>query len=411
MLTDWKADKHKKVESIGLLADEVRQLMAGNATDFSDQDVLIIAEEYLLKHPKLKKLNAGEKKGVIRLVFCSLRRELEILQDLADDVDVTEIMVNGIDNVFIEKNGIVFRADVQFENQENLEKVIQRLAAKVGREMNELNPIVDARLADGSRINAVNKNIAINGPILTIRKFNRSHMTMENLIEQGDISRPAAEFLKQLVVCGYNIFVSGGTSSGKTTFLNILSDFIPPGERVILIEDSAELSIRMHENLVRMEAKRPNAQGKGEVTIRDLIKTSLRMRPDRIIVGEVRGGEVVDMLAAMSTGHDGSLSTGHANSPKGMLSRLETMFLSVSNFPMEAVRGQIAEAIDIFVHLSRTAQGKRRVFEISEIEGYAGGEIILNSLYKYKAGEGLVSTGNPLLHTDKMQNHSQEGNQ
>ncbi len=411
MLTDWKADKHNKVESIGLLADEVRQLMAGNATDFSDQDVLIIAEEYLLKHPKLKKLNAGEKKGVIRLVFCSLRRELEILQDLADDVDVTEIMVNGIDNVFIEKNGIVFRADVQFENQENLEKVIQRLAAKVGREMNELNPIVDARLADGSRINAVNKNIAINGPILTIRKFNRSHMTMENLIEQGDISRPAAEFLKQLVVCGYNIFVSGGTSSGKTTFLNILSDFIPPGERVILIEDSAELSIRMHENLVRMEAKRPNAQGKGEVTIRDLIKTSLRMRPDRIIVGEVRGGEVVDMLAAMSTGHDGSLSTGHANSPKGMLSRLETMFLSVSNFPMEAVRGQIAEAIDIFVHLSRTAQGKRRVFEISEIEGYAGGEIILNSLYKYKAGEGLVSTGNPLLHTDKMQNHSQEGNQ
>jgi pilus assembly protein CpaF len=319
-------------------------------------------------------------------------------------------MVNGCENIFIERKGHVARANIRFETVKELEEIIQRLAAKVGRQINELNPIVDARLEDGSRINAVNRNIAVNGPILTIRKFNKSHMLMQDLIQQNDITLPAADLLKRLVECGYNMFVSGGTSSGKTTFLNILSDFIPPQERVIVIEDSAELAIRNHENLVRMEAKNSNAQGKGTVTIRDLIKTSLRMRPDRIIVGEVRGGEVVDMLAAMSTGHDGSLSTGHANSPEGMLGRLETMFLSVSNFPMEAVRSQIAEAIDIFVHLTRTAEGKRRVSEITEIAGYENGKIRLNPIYKYIQTQGLSPTGNTLIHTEKLAMHKKEEN-
>ncbi|MBQ1712467.1 MAG: CpaF family protein, partial [Firmicutes bacterium] len=266
----------------------------------------------------------------------------------------------------------------------------------------DLNPIVDARLSDGSRINAVAANIAIGGPILTIRKFNKSRMSMEDLVAQGDISRDAAELLKKLVRCRYNIFVSGGTSSGKTTFLNVLSDFIPPQERVIVIEDSAELQIRAHENLVRLEAKSANAHGRGAVSIKDLIKTSLRMRPDRIIVGEVRGEEVVDMLAAMSTGHDGSLSTGHANSAKGMLARLETMFLSGTNFPIEAVRGQIAQAMDVFVHLARTPDGHRRVMEISEVTGIEHGEVSLTQLYKYVPGEGLKPAGKGLSRTEKL---------
>lgn len=410
MLTAWRSSERHKKLSIKKLSDEVRVRMRQSDKEHTDEEVLVLAEDYLLPHQALEDFAPSAKKTVIRLVFCSLRRELEILQDIADDPAVTEIMVNGCDNIFIEKNGCVSRAEVVFEDAKELEAVIQRLAAKVGREMNELNPIVDARLADGSRINAVNKNIAVNGPILTIRKFNASDMTMKDLIEQNDITPDAADLLKKLVQCGYNMFVSGGTSSGKTTFLNILSDFIPPDERVIVIEDSAELAIRKHENLVRLEAKNANAQGKGAVTIRDLIKTSLRMRPDRIIVGEVRGGEVVDMLAAMSTGHDGSLSTGHANSPEGMLGRLETMFLSVSNFPMEAVRSQIAEAIDIFVHLTRTGDGKRRVTEITEISGYENGIIRLNPMYRYVKGEGLSATGNTLIHTEKLVLHAREGN-
>lgn len=410
MLTAWKSNENCKKLSVKKLSDEIRSLMLENDNEQTDEEVLALTEDYLLSHQALRGYAPREKEAVIRLVFCSLRRELEILQDIADNPAVTEIMVNGCENIFIEKNGHVSRAAVAFESTKELEAVIQRLAAKVGREMNELNPIVDARLADGSRINAVNKNIAVNGPILTIRKFNASDMTMQDLIAQNDITPDAADLLKKLVECGYNMFVSGGTSSGKTTFLNILSDFIPPHERVIVIEDSAELAIRKHENLVRLEAKNANAQGKGAVTIRDLIKTSLRMRPDRIIVGEVRGGEVVDMLAAMSTGHDGSLSTGHANSPEGMLGRLETMFLSVSNFPMEAVRSQIAEAIDIFVHLTRTGEGKRRVTEITEVAGYENGRIQLNPMYRYIKGKGLSATGNTLLHTDKLVLHSREEN-
>ena len=338
-----------------------------------------------------------------RLVYCTLRCELEILQDLADDPAVTEIMVNGPDAVFVERGNGIEKADIAFETPRQLEQVIQRLAAGVGREMNDLNPIVDARLSDGSRVNAIAANIAIGGPILTIRKFNKSRMSMEDLVVQGDISKEAAELLARLVRARYNIFVCGGTSSGKTTFLNVLSDCIPSQERVIVIEDSAELQIRGHEDLVRMEAKSANAQGKGAVSIRALIRASLRMRPDRIIVGEVRGPEVVDMLAAMSTGHDGSLSTGHSNSAKGMIGRLETMFLSGQDFPLEAVRGQIAQAIDIFVHLARTDDGHRRVMEISEVLGLEDGQVILSQLYRYVPGKGLEPTGKELFHREKLE--------
>ncbi|HCU08172.1 MAG TPA: pilus assembly protein [Clostridiales bacterium] len=377
--------------------------MAQTSETLSDDQVLEIVEDLVLSHRALVDLAPGKKKKLIRLIFCSLRRELEILHDYAEDPDVSEIMVNGIDGIFIERCGRIERVPAFFESTEDLEKVIQRLAARVSREMNDLHPIVDARLQDGSRINAVNRSIALDGPVLTIRKFNRDRMTLDDLIRQKDITAEAAELLVRLVRSGYNMFVSGGTSSGKTTFLNVLSDCIPREERVIVIEDSAELAIRNHENLVRMEARNANAQGRGAVTIRDLIKTSLRMRPDRIIVGEVRGGEVVDMLAAMSTGHDGSLSTGHANSPAGMIGRLETLFLSASGFPVEAVRSQIADAIDIFVHLKRSSDGRRQVWEIAEVEGCSEGAVRLNKLFHHVPGKGLIPTGNRLMHKEKLE--------
>ena len=390
--------------SILKLAQQVRERVGPNA---KDEDVLNYCKDVCLaelagKRCGLRSRRSGEIRRAVRLVYCTLRCELEILQDLADDPQVTEIMVNGPGAVFIERGSGIERSDVFFETPRQLEQVIQRLAARVGREMNELNPIVDARLSDGSRINAVGANVAIGGPILTIRKFNKGRMTMKDLVAQGDISPEAAELLKLLVECRYNIFVSGGTSSGKTTFLNVLSDHIPPQERLIVIEDSAELQIRSHHNLVRLEAKGANAQGRGAVTIKDLIRASLRMRPDRIIVGEVRGAEVVDMLAAMSTGHDGSLSTGHANSAAGMIGRLETMFLSDTNFPIDAVRGQIAQSIDVFVHLARTQDGHRRVIEISEVRGVENGEVRLAQLFRYTPGSGLETTGEKLKGTEKL---------
>ena len=377
----------------GIYAARVRQMMQKREGEYSDERVARLCEEVILNAPELAGLSVGEKVRIVRLVFCSLRCELEILQDLADDRSVSEIMVNGPDAIFAERNGRIERQNLAFDDEAQLERVIQRLAAKVGREMNELNPIVDARLSDGSRINAVNSNIAIGGPILTIRRFGSGRLTMEDLIANGDITDEAAEFIKALVKGRYNIFVSGGTSSGKTTFLNVLSDHIPTNERIIVIEDSAELSIRNHENLVRLEAKNANAQGKGAVTIRDLVKSSLRMRPDRIIVGEVRGAETVEMLAAMSTGHDGSLSTGHANSPRGMVGRLESLLLASTNFPIEAIRNQIAGAIEIFVHMARDVSGHRRVVEITELTGMKNGEILLNTIFRYDPDNGLVKAG------------------
>ena len=289
--------------SVEALAAGLRQRMNREGRELSDEEVMQLCEDAVLSDPSCLRAGFARKAELAGLIFATLRCELEILQQFADDPEVTEIMVNGCDGIFIERGRESFKADFNFVSSARLEQVIRRLAARVGREINDLNPIVDARLSDGSRVNAVHSNIAIGGPVLTIRKFTLSRLTMDELVEKGDISSEAAALLCLLVECGYNIFVCGGTSSGKTTFLNVLSDYIPPRERVIVIEDSAELKIRNHENLVRLEAKSANAQGKGAVSIRDLIRSSLRMRPDRIIVGEVRGAEVIDMLAAMSTGH------------------------------------------------------------------------------------------------------------
>ena len=375
------------------IADEVRSRMPAVT---GDDELMDLCRLTVLENPHFFSVVTALCLEFSKKVFSCLRCDLELLQELVDDDGISEIMVNGFDSVFIERNGHLEKTDVCLDSREQLIAIIQRLAAKVGREINDLNPIVDARLSDGSRINAVNDNIAIGGPILTIRKFGKTKITMDELIDRGDISRDAAEFLKSAVEAGCNIFVSGGTSSGKTSFLNILSDCIPPDERIIVIEDSAELQIRNHENMIRMESKSSNSQGKGAVTIRELIKASLRMRPDRIIVGEVRGDEVIDMLAAMSTGHDGSLSTGHANSPLGMLGRLETLHITGSGFPLSAVRNQIADAIDLIVQLKRFPDGHRRVMEICELCGVKDGEIELNTLFDRNKGEDLSRTDRPV---------------
>ena len=382
---------------------EIRSKLTFAEGDLTDEQTMELIEELVLQNQRLAMRSPKENNNLIQRVFYSLRRDLDILHPFLEDDQVSEIMVNGKDHIFIETGGSLERVDLAFDTVEDLEELIRRLAAGVHREINELKPIVDARLEDGSRVNAVYKNIALNGPILTIRKFPQKAIDMEELIRMGSITREAAVFLKQLVKAGYNCFISGGTSSGKTTFLNVLSNFIPATERVILIEDSAELQIRQIENLVRLECKQANVQDKGKVTMEDLIKASLRMRPDRIIVGEVRGREVMDMIQAMNTGHDGSLSTGHGNSISGMLRRLESMFLQAADFPVEAIRSQIAEGIDIIIHLGRLSDGSRKVLEIAEIKGLFRGQIETNPLFKYKSSKGLISSGNPLIHTEKLE--------
>jgi len=388
------------------MTEEIRQIINSRNVKISDDEVLELIEEYVLHDQRISMDGYKTKKKLISSVFNATRTELDILQPLADNSEINEIMVNGINDIFIEKNGTIERVDIRFENQDQLEEIIRRIAGKVHREINELNPIVDARLEDGSRISAVCSNIALNGPILTIRRFPRQCITMEDLIGWGSINLEAAEFLQKLVVAGYNIFISGGTSSGKTTLLNVLSNFIPKDERVIVIEDSAELQLTGIDNIVRMETKSANVQGKGEVTVRQLIKASLRMRPDRIIVGEVRGEEVVDMIQAMSTGHDGSLSTGHANSAASMLSRLEAMALTAASYPVDAIRSQIVSAIDIIIHLDRQSDKSRKVLEISEIQGIENGQIVLNPLFKYKFNlSDNNGVSGKLLRTDnKMKN-------
>lgn len=311
-------------------------------------------------------------------------RKLDILQDLIEDEEITEIMINGAQNIFIEKEGIVTRLEKRFASRQKLEDVIQQIVAGSNRIVNEANPIVDARLPDGSRVNVVLAPIALNGPIVTIRKFPKEAMTIERLMKFQAISEEAAGFLEQAVRARYNIFISGGTGSGKTSMLNALAQYIPAGERVITIEDNAELQIRGIANLVRLEARNANVEGSGEISIRDLIKSALRMRPDRIVVGEVRGSEAIDMLQAMNTGHDGSLSTGHANSTKDMFSRLETMVLMGVDIPLSAVQRQIASAIDLVVHLGRLRDKSRKVLEISEVLAYEAGEIQVQSLYRFE---------------------------
>jgi len=326
-----------------------------------------------------RELPVREKLSLRKELFDSFRR-LDVLQTLIDDADVTEIMVNGSKNIFYEKGGILDRWDRSFSGQEKLEDVIQQIVAGVNRRVNTASPIVDARLVDGSRVNVVLPPVAPDGPIVTIRRFSREPMTLERLVRLESLTDEAADFLTARVRAGSNIFISGGTGSGKTTFLNALSGAIPEGERVITIEDSLELQLTIP-NLVRLEARNENSEGEGRITIRDLIRTALRMRPDRLIVGEVRGGETLDMLQAMNTGHDGSLSTGHGNSAADMLSRLETMVLMGGELPLYAVRGQIASALDIMLHLARLKDGSRKVMSVHEVLGYEGDGIRLKELF------------------------------
>lgn len=345
-------------------------------------------------------------------VFESIRG-LGILGKIISDKTITEVMINGYDSIFVEQNGRLTQIPDKFESQERLRSIITKFVQDMGRSVNESNPIVDTRLADGSRVNVVLDPIALNGPIVTIRRFPEEGMTIEKLIKFGSLTPEAAVFLEKLVRAKYNIFVSGGTGSGKTTFLNALSNFIPSDERVITIEDSAELQIRSVPNLVRLETRNANSAGVGEISIRDLIKSALRMRPERIVVGEVRGAEALDMLQAMNTGHDGSLSTGHANSATDMLSRLETMVLSGSpGLPLEAIRQQIASAVDIIVHLGRMRDKSRKTLEITEVVGLQNGQIIMNPIYKFeedltqhgkKVIGSLNRTSNPMIHTEKFE--------
>lgn len=349
--------------------------------------------------------------SIVQQVYSSIRG-FGLLDSIISDDTITEVMINGPENVFIEQNGRLFKLDKQFESQRRLEDVIQRIVGLAGREVNQANPICDTRLPDGSRVNVVLPPIALCGPTLTIRKFSKTPMTIEKLIQYGSITREIADKLELLVKAKYNIFISGGTGSGKTTFLNALSNYIPKDERVITIEDSAELQITGVENLVSLETRNANASGAGQITIRDLIKSSLRMRPERIVVGEVRGGEALDMLQAMNTGHDGSLSTGHANSTEDMLSRLETMVLQgAAGLPLEAIRQQIASAVDIIIHLSRLRDKSRKTMEICEVVGYENGEIILNPLYVFEEDENstlekvsgsLNRTKNPMKNDFKL---------
>lgn len=351
------------------------------------------------------------KKGLVDTIFESIRG-LGILGRVISDKSVTEVMINGYDNIFVERAGRLEKLKEHFESKENLKNVITRFVQDMGRSVNESNPIVDSRLADGSRVNVVLDPIALDGPIVTIRRFPEEGMTIDKLISYGSITREVATFLERLVEAKYNIFISGGTGSGKTTFLNALSNYIPKDERVITIEDSAELQIKNVPNLVRLETRNANSAGAGGITIRDLIKSSLRMRPERIVVGEVRGAEALDMLQAMNTGHDGSLSTGHANSAKDMLSRLETMVLSgAAGVPLEAIRQQIASALDIIVHLSRMRDKSRKVLEITEVVGLEGNEIVLNPIFRFEEDEkstvrkvsgSLNRTKNRLIHPDKF---------
>lgn len=374
--------------------------------EVSDAEIKDTAYRVMQNRMPGEYISVNDRLYVTNYVF-NIMKKFGPLQALLDDKGITEIMINGPDTVFVERQGRLTRADVHFENARQLEDIIQRIVAKVNRTVDMANPICDARLEDGSRVNIVLPPIALNGPIVTIRKFPEKVIQIRDLIQWGSLTRDAAQFLQAAVEAKYNIFVSGGTGSGKTTFLNALSNFIPPDERIITIEDSAELQITSIPNLVRLETRNANAEGKGAVTIRDLIRSSLRMRPERIVVGEVRGAEALDMLQAMNTGHDGSLSTGHANSPLDMLSRLETMVLTGSSFPIEAIRQQIGSAIDIIIHLGRLSDKSRRTLEIVELLGYKDGEYQINPLFEFEREEELQNgriVGGLVRTKNKMQN-------
>ena len=406
------------------LQSELLQILETGG-EWTDEDILGQIDELIVSAGRDVYLS-GYRKLMMRQELFNAVRRLDLLQELVDDKEITEIMVNGAGDIFYEKYGHIYRWEKSFESSEKLEDVIQQIVAGANRQVNEASPIVDARLADGSRVNVVLKPVALNGPILTIRKFPEEPMSMKRLIRQGALSGEAAAFLEKLVRAKYNIFISGGTGTGKTTMLNALMDYVQRDERVITIEDSAELQIHNIINLVKLEARNATADGEHQVSIRDLIKSAMRMRPDRIIVGEVRGAECVDMIQAMSSGHDGSISTGHSGSPEEMLSRLETMVLMGMDIPLIAIRKQLASAIDIIVQLDRLRDKSRRVTEITEVVGYEDGEIRLNPLFVFKetaeetdknvvreescymgnaesVSGRLILSGNKLIHRKKLE--------
>lgn len=392
--------------------DEIRSLRAeilekiDLTRDLEDEEVYLLIEEYAGRFSREKLLTLKERGELEQLLFNSLRK-LDVLQELLEDEEITEIMVNGVSHIFYEKKGRLYEYERGFSSKEKLNDVIQQIAGYSNRMVNESSPIVDARLEDGSRVNIVLEPVSVDGSAVSIRKFPKDPIRMDGLLELGSITEEAAEFLRILVLSGYNIFISGGTGSGKTTFLNALSQYIPREERIITIEDSAELQLLDKPNLVRLETRNANTEGVTPITIRELIRTALRMRPERIIVGECRGAEALDMLQAMNTGHDGSLSTGHANSCRDMLSRLETMVLMGMELPLPAIRSQIASGLDILVHLGRQKDKSRKVLSIAEIAGIESGEIRLRELFQYAEGEkssqtrGRLERVGSLLHTDK----------
>ncbi len=395
------------------IIEQVRQYVTQSLplSSLSDEELENAIEQAVDRQLGKVYCTPKKKAEMVQHIYSSIRG-LGLLDNILKDASITEVMINGPDHIFIEKNGRVQRLNRSFESEKRLEDVIQRIVGGAGREVNQSTPIVDTRLEDGSRVNVVLPPISLVGPVVTIRKFSKTPMTIEQLIRYGSITEEIAAVLKILVEAKYNIFISGGTGSGKTTFLNALSNYIPREERIITIEDSAELQIANIDNLVSLETRNANNSGAGEITIRDLIKSSLRMRPERIIVGEVRGPEALDMLQAMNTGHDGSLSTGHANSTRDMLSRLETMVLQgASGMPLQAIRMQIASALDIIIHLSRLRDHSRKTMEITEVLGVEDGIIQLNPLYVFEEDEkttiGRVSgqlrrTGNGMQNTHKL---------
>ena len=376
--------------------------------EVEDEELTKIIHQVLKEAGEREYISLNQRTVLGKELFNAFRK-LDLLQEFLEDEEITEIMINGTQNIFYEKDGRLYQSEKRFLSKEKLEDVIQQIAAGSNRLVNEASPIVDARLSDGSRVNVSLAPVALNGPIVTIRKFPKEAVTMKQLIKWNSVSKEVAGILAIYVAAGYNIFISGGTGSGKTTFLNALSQYIPKDERIITIEDNAELKILGVANLVSLEARNANAEGTGEVTIRDLIKSALRMRPTRIIVGEVRSAEAIDMLQALNTGHDGSLSTGHANSPKDMLSRLETMVLMGMELPLPAIRRQIASGIDLIIHLGRLRDKSRKVLEVTEILDYENGEILLQPIYSFKeTGEkngkiqGVWKKVHNLTHTGKL---------
>lgn len=393
--------------------DELKQFVTENfpLSRMSNEELEENIEALVSERLGVQYCSIEQRVSIVQRIYSSIRG-FGLLDTILTDDTITEVMINGPDHIFIEQKGHLFRLDKHFESERRLEDIIQRIVGLAGREVNQANPICDTRLSDGSRVNVVLPPIALCGPTLTIRKFSKTPMTIEKLIEYESLTQDIADKLELLVKAKYNIFISGGTGSGKTTFLNALSNYIPKDERVITIEDSAELQIAGIDNLVSLETRNANVAGAGEITIRDLIKSSLRMRPERIIVGEVRGGEALDMLQAMNTGHDGSLSTGHANSTEDMLSRLETMVLQgAAGLPLDAIRQQIASAVDIIIHLSRLRDKSRKTVEITEVLGLEDGRIKLNPLYVFEEDENstlekvsgsLKRTNNRLVNDYKL---------